>query len=181
MPSWLPNALSALRIVSIPVFIALADAERRGGALAVLVAIGLSDVVDGLIARRFGLTSQLGATLDAVADKLTQICLLLYFTFWPSAAFEPFPVWFTAVILGRDLVLAAGSLTIRLGRGSVTVVHEPHGKAASVLIFALLLWVTAGLPSRPLLPLMLALVVIVALSTFGYVRFGWRQWRGESV
>ena len=94
VPRWLPNAVSLLRVLLVPVWLWLAercqDAFARGDgdaadtarlwAAVTLVAIGLSDVVDGYLARRFHLASSFGAMIDAVADKLCQVVLVTWFT-----------------------------------------------------------------------------------------------------
>jgi phosphatidylglycerophosphate synthase len=191
VPHWLPNALTVLRIALIPAFVMHArwcvesveaggsDLPHRTLAGAALLGIGLSDVVDGWLARRFGLASQLGAVLDAVADKLAQVCLLLFFAFAGGEAFARVPLWFIVVLLGRDVVLVLGTLTVRWRVGRVAVVHEPHGKVASLLLFALLVWLTADLPRAVVLPALATITAIVALSTFVYMRAGWRQWTLE--
>ena len=101
VPRWLPNAITLLRIGAIPVFLGFAracaqaatagepHASERGLAFATMVLIGVSDLVDGYLARRFGLATPLGATLDAAADKLAQISALAFFTFSRSPAFAP--------------------------------------------------------------------------------------------
>ena len=73
-------------------------------------------------------------------------------------------------------LLALGSLAVRWRRGRVDVVHEPHGKVASLLLFLLLVWLTVDLPRRVVLPAMGVIAAIVLLSTAVYVRAGWRQW-----
>ena len=187
IPAWFPNALTALRIALIPAFVMHArwcllsvaeggsDRPHRAYAVAALLGIGVSDVVDGWLARRFSLATQLGAVLDAVADKLAQVSLLVFFAVADGVAFVRVPAWFVAVV-GRDALLALGSLAVRWRRGHVDVVHEPHGKLASLLLFVLLVWVTADLPRAPVLPCMVGIAAIVALSTLTYVRDGWRQW-----
>ncbi|MEZ5979513.1 MAG: CDP-alcohol phosphatidyltransferase family protein [Planctomycetota bacterium] len=189
LPRWLPNAITLLRIALIPAFVAHAhwcdaavasggsDQPHRALALAALLGIGVSDVVDGFLARRYGLATPLGATLDAVADKLAQVALLLFFATTTGAAFARVPIWFVALVLGRDVVLAAGSLAVRARRGRVEVVHERHGRLSSLLLFALLVWITADLDRSVVPPALVAASVLVVLSTVGYVRDGWRQWR----
>jgi len=193
VPRWLPNSLTILRIALIPAFVMHAywclvsvahggsDFPQRAFALGALVGIGVSDIVDGWLARRFGLATQLGAVLDAVADKLAQVSLLVFFALADGEAFARVPLWFVAMALGRDVVLALGSLAVRRRRGKVEVVHEAHGKIASLLIFFLLFWVTADLPRGLVLPAMVAIAILVCLSTVVYVRAGWRQWTGAST
>lgn len=189
MPAWVPNAITVLRIVLLPLWwfeaSACADAAYYGGdesqarvlAVLVLFAIGVSDVVDGFLARRFGLTSRTGATLDALADKLAQVVLLVFFTFRAGLAFERVPLAFFLLIISRDLILAAGTLLIRARRGSVSVVHAWHGKLASLLLFVLLAALTAGTGPTWTAPAFWALGLLITVSTFLYVRDGWAQWR----
>lgn len=191
VPRWLPNALTLLRVALIPAFVVHAswcmesvaagasDLPHRALALAALLGIGVSDVVDGWLARSFSLATPLGAVLDAVADKLAQVSLLVFFFYADGVAFVRVPPWFVGLVLGRDVVLALGTFAVRWRRGSVQVVHEPHGKLASFLLFVLLVWITADLSRAPVLPALLLISAIVILSTFVYVREGWRQWTAE--
>ena len=188
-PSWLPNAISFGRIALIPAFLGFAEAcgtaaeaglpesGERALAAATLVAIGLSDVLDGYLARRWGLGTPLGAFLDALADKLAQVSFVAYFTLRESAAFEQIPLWFLLLLVARDLVLATGSLLVRRRRGAVDVEHKVHGKLVSLVQFALLLAITLGLGSRGILVGVIAVAALTVPSTLGYVRHGIRQWR----
>lgn len=191
MPRWVPNAISAVRIALIPVFVHLAaDAQaaaRVGGdvdgprlaALATLAGLGLSDLLDGYIARTFRLTSQLGAFLDAFADKLAQVGLLLFFTVSDGPAFAQVPLWFLWLVLGRDLFLGLGWAFVRRRRGGFLVVHRFHGKAASVLIYVLLVWLTLGLGRGYMDAGLAVLATVILLSTLGYARDGWLQFTGR--
>ena len=195
----MPNAISALRIALVPVWVLLAerarpsahDLEHPGAAadlsqlaaLAVLALIGLSDVVDGFLARRYGLATQFGATLDAVADKLTQVVLVTWLALRPGAhddfRFAALPLWFLGLLIARDAVLLGGSLALRRARGRVVVVHRYHGRLASVLLFALLLGVCAGLRGAGLQVWVAGCAAVTAVSTALYVRDGLAQLRGE--
>jgi cardiolipin synthase len=73
----IPNILSLLRIVMIPVIVWLYKNDRPQLAVLVLILSGLTDIVDGFIARHFNLISNLGKILDPIADKLTQAVILL--------------------------------------------------------------------------------------------------------
>lgn len=188
VPTWLPNALTVLRIALIPAFLAQAhwcarsvadggsDQPHRALAMLALGGIGVSDVLDGWVARRYGLDTALGATLDALADKLAQFSLLLFFFLSDDGAFVKVPLWFVALVFGRDLLLAVGTLLVRVLVGRVAVVHVTHGKLTSFALFVLLGWVTLDMPRAPVGPAMFAISVLVALSTFDYVKAGWSQW-----
>jgi cardiolipin synthase (CMP-forming) len=105
----IPNGLSLLRLLGVPLFLWLAlVVEADGWAVVVLMIGGVTDYLDGKIARRFNLTSRLGAVLDPAADRLYILATLVALT-----ARGIVPLWLTAVIVGRDVVLAVGLLRLR--------------------------------------------------------------------
>ena len=95
-----PNALSALRLVGVPVFLWLLVSGHDGWALLVLMASGVTDYLDGKIARRYGLESRVGQLLDPIADRLYVLTTLLALA-WRGAI----PWWLVAVLLGRELFM----------------------------------------------------------------------------
>jgi len=184
--SWLPMALTVGRILLIPVFIWTAHActqavgspdRARWTALGVLFLIGLSDLLDGWLARRWGIVSELGANLDATADKLAQVACLAFFLGDHEPTFARVPLAFFGLILGRDIVLLTGYLILRRGAGEVDNEHRWHGRVSTGLMFLLVTLVTAGVSSGWLEFLFLLCTGVVALSTASYVRAGWRTWR----
>jgi phosphatidylglycerophosphate synthase len=168
-------SVTLLRVALIPLFLFLGSAAQeaaragadfaplRWSAIGVLVLMGCTDVLDGWIARRWKLASQVGAVVDAVADKLVQVCLVAFFTLVVGPAFRTLPFWFLILIFGRDLVLLIGVLMLRWRYGPLQVVHRIHGRAASVLVHVVLYWAAFRLPSAGMTLLM---VVTAALSIF---------------
>ncbi len=147
-----PNLLSALRLVGVPVFLWLALGRHADGwAVIVLMLAGFSDYADGKIARRFNLTSRVGELLDPAADRLYILATLAALT-----ARGIIPIWLAAVLVGRDLVLSGGLVALRRAGHGPPPVHF-LGKAATLnLLYAfpgLLLSVgdnTLGHVMRPL-------------------------------
>lgn len=191
VPRWLPNAISALRILLVPGWLVVAEwanrtaanggdvAAHRTAATLLLVSIGASDVIDGYLARRYSLQSRLGATLDAVADKLVQVVLTTYLTLRHGAAFAAMPLWFLGVLIARDVVLLSGYVLIRRRCGSVDTEHQGHGRIASLLQFLLLIGYSAGLASAATWPPLVLIAAATVLSTARYVRRGYRQFAGR--
>ncbi len=189
LPPWLPNAISALRILLIPAFLwplhacqQLSESAEQGASLrltawVILVLIGISDLVDGYLARRYQLTTALGATLDALADKLVQIAGITYLTFWHGPAFAAIPLWFFGLLVARDFYMAWGWICLRLRHGKVRVVHHWHGKLASVMIFFLLCGIIAGMSAELTLIGLICITALIVLSTASYSKDGWAQWR----
>ena len=93
----LPNALSALRLVLVPVFVWAILTERDALAIVLLAASGISDYLDGTIARRFGLESRVGQVLDPIADRLFIASTLLGLAYRDIV-----PWWVVAVLFARE-------------------------------------------------------------------------------
>ncbi|WP_131766803.1 CDP-alcohol phosphatidyltransferase family protein [Candidatus Protofrankia californiensis] len=138
----IPNLLSALRLAGVPVFLWLAlGPHADGAALGILAFAGVSDYLDGKLARALGQTSRLGTLLDPLADRLYIFATIVALTLRDIV-----PWWFAALLVGRD-VLLAGFVPVlrRLGYGSALPVHY-LGKAATFnLLYAFpLLLLSAG-------------------------------------
>lgn len=115
-----PNLLTCLRMALIPVFASLLFYGYSGWALAVFVVAGVSDGIDGFVARRFNQQSELGTIIDPIADKLLMtvafIVLSIPNVLQPSEHL-PVPFWVTAAVIGRDvlIVTVAGAINIMTG------------------------------------------------------------------
>lgn len=142
----LPNAISVVRLLGVPVFLWLILAHQDGWALIVLMLSGITDYLDGKIARRFGLISRVGQYLDPIADRL-YIVSTLFGLGWR----EIIPWWLVAVLVLRDAFIAAMYPVARYYRLPAPPVHFV-GKAATfnlVYAFPLVLlgygdsWLTA--------------------------------------
>ena len=120
-----PNVLSALRLVGVPLFLWLILSAHDGWALVVLMLSGVTDYLDGKIARRFGLVSKVGALLDPIADRLYILTTLLGLA-WRDII----PWWLVVVLLGREVFGGLVLLWVRrYGYGALPVHFV--GKAAT--------------------------------------------------
>jgi cardiolipin synthase len=116
----IPNLLTFLRIGLIPLFAILLVYNREGWALIVFTIAGVSDGIDGFVARRFGQESELGTIIDPIADKLlmtTAFVMLTMSTVVGSQRHLPVPFWVTATVIGRDvaIVAIAGAINVMTG------------------------------------------------------------------
>lgn len=121
----LPNALSALRLVGVPFFFWLVLTEHDGAAVLVLMVSGVTDYLDGKIARAWGQTSRLGTLLDPAADRLYILATLIGLTIR-----DVVPLWLTLVLVGRDLLLAT-TLPLLKAHGYGPLPVHYLGKAAT--------------------------------------------------
>jgi phosphatidylglycerophosphate synthase len=126
-----PNLVSLLRLGLVPVAIFLLAAERRPAAALVLVAMVVTDGLDGLIARRTGRITALGKILDPVADKLAIDSLLA-----TLALRGEFPAWALAAVLARDVAITVGAALIARRTESVPA-SVAMGKVALVVLAAM--------------------------------------------
>ena len=121
-----PNALSVLRLLGVPLFLWLLLGPHADiAALIVLAASGFTDWADGVLARRLNQTSKLGALLDPAADRLYILATLIGLTLR-----HIIPWWLAAVIIGRDLLLALTLPVLRRHGYGPPPVHY-LGKAAT--------------------------------------------------
>ena len=124
-----PNALSLLRLLGVPLFLwLLLGPHADGAALVVLVISGLTDWLDGKLARWLDQGSRLGALLDPAADRLYIVSALV-----ALALRHVVPVWVVALLLGRELVLGLLLLVLRHYGYPPLQVHY-LGKAATLLL-----------------------------------------------
>ena len=130
----LPNWLTTLRILLIPVFVTLLVYRRPGLALLVFCLASLTDLLDGYIARVQGRQTRLGAFLDPVADKL-----LLTSAFITLTYLKVIPFWIAAVVVSRDLMLSVGVLVIHVAGGTVHPTPSWLGKASTLFQMATVL------------------------------------------
>ncbi len=171
----IPNLLSLIRILLIPVFAVLFYNGEYGWAVLTLVVSGISDFLDGKIARRFNQVSALGKILDPVADKLTQITLavLLFISFYRAedANLKAFS-WVFLVFIVKEFLMVAGG-AVMLACGIRPGAAEIYGKVATFAFYAIMILVIAFGPEVGVfraiftLPdvLMMILVIISAILT----------------
>lgn len=127
----IPNILSVIRILLVAVFVVVFFADvSKIWALVVFIAAGTTDVVDGILARKFNWITDLGKILDPLADKLMQ-CTALVCLCIESVV----PLWFLLIFFAKEIMtLFIGFLVIR--RRSVVVVSKWYGKASVCLFYA---------------------------------------------
>ncbi|QRN55951.1 CDP-alcohol phosphatidyltransferase family protein [Dyella caseinilytica] len=172
----LPNAISMLRVALVLPIGWLLLHRNWSVALALVAVAGVSDGLDGFLARHYGWQSRLGGMLDAIADKLLLICCFVILA-WLGEV----PIWLAAIVCGRDLVIALGALSWRLLIGRI----DPHpsllSKACTLMQIVYLLAVLLALIRWPVpvsWPFAWAVAVLCVASGLDYViRWSRRAWR----
>ncbi len=117
-----PNLLTVFRMVLIPVFASLLFYQRFVLALVVFILAGVTDGLDGLLARRFNQKSQLGTSLDPIADKLMLVTAFVVLSMrsvfpQPLPSHLPVPFWVTVAVISRDIFILVGAAAINIVTG----------------------------------------------------------------
>jgi cardiolipin synthase (CMP-forming) len=169
-----PNILSALRLCAAPVAAFLILHRADFAALCVFGLAGLSDALDGFLAKRFGLMSRFGAWLDPAADKL-----LMLASFVSLTVVHVVPLWITVLVIGRDVAIVLGVLVARALEAPLRIAPLIVGKASTVvqvLYVAFVLLLVSLDQSRP--RMMLAgegtVAIFTVWSFFAYA-YVWLQ------
>jgi cardiolipin synthase (CMP-forming) len=174
------NQLTILRIVFVPVFIILLVYHELGWALATFVLAGLTDVLDGIIARRFGQKTSIGAVLDPIADKLLMVASILILSLPQMEFHNTIPRWLLIVIIFRDVFILLVSLIVVLMVGWRVFTPSPYGKITTfmqvITVLAVLYTNWQGLIVPELNILFYMTGLMTAFSGIHYLVRGLRQW-----
>jgi len=141
----IPNTLTIIRILSIPAFVICLLYDRLVIALFIFIGAGITDGLDGLIARVFRQRTTIGAYLDPIADKL-----LLTTAFIVLAIKGSIPSWLTVIVIARDVIIAMGVLILFLTSHRVEIKPVMSGKTSTFFQIVIIAWALL-VPSSPFL------------------------------
>jgi cardiolipin synthase len=127
------NQLTLLRMLLIPAFVICVTYGHLGWALLVFGTAGLTDALDGLIARRSGQKTDLGAWLDPMADKLLLVTTFVVLTLPGLGLANRLPIWLTVLIITRDVVIVLTVAIVNLAVGPRTFRPSVFGKVATAV------------------------------------------------
>src|ERR1044071_5011825 len=176
------NKITIVRILLVPFFVvevlnyvSQGRELHRYLAIAAFLVASVCDGVDGYIARRYNQRSELGAILDPLGDKLLLLAGIVLLSLHHEEYLPHLPLWLTATVISRDVLLLIGMVVIYYTCGKVTV--KPHlvGKVATVLQMAAVCWALLKLPKGWLDGFVLGAAVCTGVSGAIYVFDGVRQ------
>ncbi|SEP98293.1 cardiolipin synthase [Faunimonas pinastri] len=159
----LPNFITIARLLAVPLIVWLVIEERYTACLVLFILAGISDALDGFLAKQFGWSSVLGSYLDPIADKA-----LLVSVFLSLGTRGAIPAWLIVLVVSRDiLIVGAVVLASILGR---PIKMKPlwvskFNTAAQIVLVATSLALKAG--THDLAPVVQSLVIVVAGLTVG--------------
>jgi cardiolipin synthase len=168
----IPNTITMMRIMLVPFLAYLLLHGAYGAAIWVFLMAGISDVLDGFIARRFNLRTRLGAVLDPLADKMLVIVSVLTLA-WLGLL----PWWLALVIAGRDLLIVGGAVAYYLSAGSVemepTIPSKLNTGVQILLILVILGQAAGGVRSSGWLPVLYGVVLFTTVISGGHYVVVW--------
>ncbi|NOX28336.1 MAG: CDP-alcohol phosphatidyltransferase family protein [Gammaproteobacteria bacterium] len=178
----IPNVISIFRLLLVLPIAYLLYEKQLGLALVLFVIAGVSDGIDGYLAKRNGWTSALGAFLDPLADKTLLITSYLVLG-WIGL----FPLWLVVAVIARDAIIVIGSLAyfVLIGRVDMapSIISKINTGAQIALVVILLLTSVFGGLEAVIEPMAYIVFVTTLLSGVGYVwvwgRKAWQN-RGQS-
>jgi len=184
----LATKVTIARLLGVPVFIVVLIYYLQGlirgedvimerlAAMLVFFAVALTDALDGYLARSRQEVTDLGRMLDPIADKALLLSGLILLTRPSLPTLAPhIPIWFTGLVISRDVFLIAGSVLVYLLAGAVHVQPRASGKVATFFQMATIIWVLIGGALRPFNWFVGCAAVLTAVSWVQYLVDGARQ------
>ena len=165
----LPNLLSVIRILLIPLALWGMIKEEYLFSFTLLIIAGITDALDGFLARKLNQFTPMGRVLDPLADKALFVSVFITMGF----GLDLFPDWFSWMIVGRDVLILMGFLSLVWAHKNRTISPTMTGKVHTVLLFVFLCLVLLSLSYGTAIPLnllMYGMAVSTAISLLDYVR-----------
>jgi cardiolipin synthase len=168
----IPNLVTVLRILLVPVVVWAIASGRMQLAFLLFFAAAISDAIDGFLAKRFGMKTELGAYLDPLADKV--LIVSIYVTLGITGAI---PLWIVILVVSRDFMIVGGIMLSWLVDRPVAI--RPHLVSkfnTGVQIFLPCLVLAShgfGFQAEPVLTLVMALVAVLTLVSVGLYLADW--------
>ena len=126
IPINIPNSLTVLRILLVPVFVGLLLYGHYDAALITLLIAALTDVLDGMIARLTDQRTRLGEYLDPLADKLLLMSAII-----TLSVLGFIPIWAVIIVVSRDAILLAGTVIANLSETDINISPTAMGKGTT--------------------------------------------------
>jgi cardiolipin synthase len=172
IPNSIPNIITLGRILLVPIIIWAIASDQMALAFVVFVVAGVSDAVDGFLAKRFGMTSELGALLDPLADKALLVSIFIALGIWAAI-----PRWIVILVVSRDIMIVGAVIVSWLFDKPVAMKPSMVSKLNTVaqVAFAALVLASLGFDFKPR-PYDLILMGFVTVFTLSSVSLYLVEW-----
>lgn len=133
----IPNMLTIIRIILVPIFVGTFFLISKWVALVVFIIAGITDALDGFIARKYNMQTELGAVLDPFADKLMLMSVLTVFT---VRGYIPMIV--LIVVASKELFMIYGGIRFYLSKKKIVIPANKFGKISTILFYLSIILIT---------------------------------------
>ncbi|MFH1540750.1 MAG: CDP-diacylglycerol--glycerol-3-phosphate 3-phosphatidyltransferase [Elusimicrobiota bacterium] len=166
----LPNKLTIARIIAVPIFIVSVTAKNTKLAILIFIFCVITDFLDGLLARRCGEKTKLGAFLDPFADKFLLISAFITF-----ATLKEIPMWIPIVVITKNIIIFFGWLLRFQLAGNSTISPTLLGKLSTVLEMIVIFFILLSISEKFLIILTYVMLFLIIISTFKYIFLGIKE------
>lgn len=169
MPRYIPNMITSLRFFLVPIYLGVFYSDIENSLLystLIFALAGITDVLDGYIARKYDLITKLGTVLDPLADKLIQLAVLITFT---TAGYIPLPA---IIIIGiKELLMIIGGAILYYGESDAVIPSNIYGKLATI-VFYITIFVMAFNPNGADSKISLAFIILtVSITLVAFINY----------
>ncbi|MBN2796896.1 MAG: CDP-diacylglycerol--glycerol-3-phosphate 3-phosphatidyltransferase [Clostridia bacterium] len=164
----LPNILTIIRIILIPVFVWLFYTDiphNLDYALIVFITAGITDVLDGYIARKYHLESDLGKVLDPLADKMMLLSVLICLT-----STDLIPLWVVLIVMLKEMVMIYGGIYLYFSKVQLIIPSNKYGKIGTILFYFAIFLVLAKFNAMVTKIALYAAVILAIVAFTNYFR-----------
>lgn len=173
--------LTLIRLILIPFIVISMIMQAWHIAFTLFIIAGITDVLDGWIARLLNQRTFLGAALDPLTDKILTIAVFATLSFAQSPLFT-IPHWFVMLVLFKELVQITGAIYIYIRKGHLTIAPTWLGKSLGLVQTAFVSWLFAcyffhWVPIKTYFVMLGAVTFLVILTFIDYLRIGFAQVR----
>ena len=174
IPHSIPNLITLGRILLVPIVVWAIAANQMEIAFAVFVVAGVSDAVDGFLAKRFNMTSELGALLDPLADKALLVSIYVALGIWGAI-----PRWIVILVVSRDIMIVGAVIVSWLFGKPIPMKPLMVSKLNTVaqVTFAALVLASSGFhfDSRPYDEILMGFVTVFTLLSVSFYLVEWAR------
>jgi|NGEPerStandDraft_6_1074524.scaffolds.fasta_scaffold00830_7 cardiolipin synthase len=174
-PWTLPNFLTFARLASLPFLVMAILDGRHGVALAIFLVAAITDIVDGYVARRFGMGSPLGAWLDPIVDKLFLVSTFVVFALPSTPTRLHIPIWLLVLTIFRDVFIVVICLVLFLALGIRDFPPSILGKLTTFLEISTVVAILLVNVSRmPVIVATTCMQLVAVFATVSALHYSWR-------
>lgn len=169
MPRYVPNMITAFRFCLVPIYIAVFYSSVENSLLystLIFILAGITDIIDGYIARKYDLVTKLGTVLDPLADKLMQLTVLITFT---TKGY--IPVWAITIIGIKEVLMIIGGLILYYGKSDAVIPANKYGKLATVMFYVTILTIAFSSTGANSLISMILIVATVVITLIAFINY----------